>query len=63
MGTFHHVSKQHLGRYLDEFDFRYDARDTTDGERTEMALKGVVGKRLKYKDSSENVSELSGSRL
>ncbi len=53
-GTFHHVSKAHLHRYLDEFDFRYNARDTSDGERTELAIKGVVGKRLKYTDSCEN---------
>jgi transposase-like protein len=51
MGTFHHVSKQHLGRYLDEFDFRYNARDTTDGERAELAIAGVKGKRLMYRDS------------
>jgi transposase-like protein len=51
MGTFHHVSRQHLGRYLDEFDFRYNARDTTDGERAELAIEGVKGKRLMYRDS------------
>jgi transposase-like protein len=51
MGTFHHVSKQHLGRYLDEFDFRYNARDTSDGERAELAIEGVKGKRLMYRDS------------
>jgi transposase-like protein len=51
MGTFHHVSRQHLGRYLDEFDFRYNARDTSDGERAELAIKGVTGKRLMYRDS------------
>jgi transposase-like protein len=49
MGTFHHVSRQHLGRYLDEFDFRYNARETTDGERAELAVMGVVGKRLTYR--------------
>jgi hypothetical protein len=34
-GTFHHVSKQHLHRYryLAEFDFRYNSRETTDSER------------------------------
>jgi transposase-like protein len=52
VGTFHHVSRQHLHRYLNEFDFRYNARETTDGERAELAVKGVVGKRLMYKDSS-----------
>ena len=34
-GTFHHLSKKHLHRYLSEFDFRYNARDVSDGERTE----------------------------
>src|SRR5881394_608641 len=29
-GTFHHVSKQHLHRYLSEFDFRYNARKMSD---------------------------------
>jgi transposase-like protein len=48
-GTFHHVSRQHLHRYLNEFDFRYNAREISDGERMELAVKGVVGKRLTYK--------------
>ena len=48
-GTFHHVGKQHLHRYCAEFDFRYNARKTTDGERAERAIAGVVGKRLTYK--------------
>jgi hypothetical protein len=50
-GTFHHVSKQHLHRYLSEFDFRYNARDTSDGERAELAVKGVSGKSLTCRDS------------
>jgi transposase-like protein len=48
-GTFHSVSKQHLHRYLSEFDFRYNARDITDGERTALAIQGAEGKRLTYK--------------
>jgi transposase-like protein len=47
-GTFHHVSKHHLHRYLSEFDFRYNARDIDDGERCQAAIKSVVGKRLTY---------------
>lgn len=47
-GTFHHVSKEHLHRYLSEFDFRYNARDVDDGERRQLAIKAVVGKRLTY---------------
>ena len=48
-GTFHHLSKQHLHRYLSEFDFRYNKRDISDGERTEKAIQSVVGKRLMYR--------------
>lgn len=50
-GVYHHVGKQHLHRYLSEFDFRYNARDVTDGDRTGLALKGVNGKRLMLRDS------------
>jgi transposase-like protein len=53
-GTFHHVSPKHLKRYLCEFDFRYNERmalGVTDLTRTEVALKGIVGKRLTYKSA------------
>jgi transposase-like protein len=50
-GVYHHVGKQHLHRYLSEFDFRYNARKVTDGDRTLMALNGVDGKRLMLRDS------------
>jgi len=50
-GTYHHVSQQHLKRYLGEFDFRYNERmalEVTDAERATKAVKGVVGKRVNY---------------
>ena len=63
IGTFHHVSEQHLQRYLSEFDFRYNHRETrtkdaagntikggfTDAERTMAVAKGIGGKRLTYR--------------
>ncbi len=49
-GTYHHVSKQHLHRYLSEFDFRFNARKMTDAERREAALQGFNGKRLLLHD-------------
>jgi transposase-like protein len=55
IGTYHHVSPQHLKRYLAEFDFRYSNRaalGVDDTERTIRALCGIVGKRLTYRDSS-----------
>lgn len=50
-GVYQHCSERHLHRYLAEFDFRYNERQITDAERTTVALKGSVGKRLKYRDS------------
>jgi hypothetical protein len=32
-GVYHHWSKEHLHRYLSEFDFRFNARDVSDTER------------------------------
>ena len=47
-GTHHHISQQHLHRYLSEFDERYNTRTMTDGDRTLKAIKQTVGKRLMY---------------
>lgn len=50
-GVYHHVGKQHLHRYLSEFDFRYNSRKENDGDRTLLALNAVTGKRLMLRDS------------
>lgn len=55
-GVYHHVGKHHLHRYLTEFDFRDNAREVTDKERATLALKGVGGKRLMYRDSCAKAS-------
>jgi transposase-like protein len=52
-GIYHHVSQQHLKRYVGEFDFRYNHRDADDGERTDAALRGIEGKRLTYRRADE----------
>jgi transposase-like protein len=49
VGTFHHISEKHLERYLREFEFRWNTRTFTDGERTEKAIRETKGKRLTYK--------------
>ncbi len=49
LGTYQHCSEKHLGRYLVEFDFRYNRRDMTDFQRATQALKGAEGKRLVYR--------------
>jgi hypothetical protein len=51
-GVYHHVSPQHLKRYLAEFDFRYNERaalEVNDFACTVKALHGIIGKRLTYK--------------
>jgi hypothetical protein len=50
-GTFHHVSEQHLDRYVTEFEFRYNNRKIADKDRAIMAVKQTGGKRLVYKDA------------
>ena len=54
-GVYQHCGEKHLHRYLAEFDFRYNNRTRLgidDGDRTIYALRGIVGKRLTYRDSS-----------
>jgi transposase-like protein len=54
MGTYHHVSQRHLKRYLAEFDFRYNEREAlgvNDETRADRLIRGIVGKRLTYRDS------------
>lgn len=59
-GTYHHVSQQHLKRYLAEFDFRYNERTAlkvTDAERAEKAVRGTVGKRITYQGPDRACAE------
>jgi transposase-like protein len=51
-GTFHSVSREHLHRYVAEFQFRYNTRKLDDGERTSIAIKSAEGKRLLYRQPS-----------
>lgn len=51
-GIYQHCSEKHLHRYLAEYDFRYTHRiklGVDDVARSELALKGIVGKRLTYR--------------
>jgi transposase-like protein len=55
-GTYHHVSPQHLKRYLAEFDFRYNERmalGVNDDTRADTALMNVRGKRLTYASTNK----------
>lgn len=48
-GAHHSVSEAHLHRYLVEWDFKFNTRKLTDGERAALALKGAEGRRLTYR--------------
>lgn len=53
-GTYHHISAQHLKRYLAEFDFRYNERmalGVSDAQRADKALRGSIGKRMTYQET------------
>jgi transposase-like protein len=47
-GTYVSVEPFHLFRYLDEQAYRYNNRRMTDAERFDIAVKGIVGKRLTF---------------
>lgn len=52
-GVYQHCGKQHLHRYLAEFDFRYSHRSALgveDVERADIVFAQVTGKRLTYKE-------------
>ena len=53
-GVYQHCNKRHLHRYAAEFEFRYNnriANGVNDLGRANVALSGVVGKRVLYRDS------------
>lgn len=47
-GTYVSVEPFHLFRYLDEQAYRFNNRHLTDAERFDIAVKGIVGKRLTF---------------
>jgi transposase-like protein len=55
-GTYVSVEPFHLFRYLDEQAYRFNNRKLTDGERFDVAVRGIVGKRLTF-------DELTGKTL
>lgn len=63
-GIYQHCSERHLHRYLAEFDFRYSNRialGVDDVERTERAIRGIIGKRLTYRTTSGKAAAQAAS--
>lgn len=57
-GVYQFCSEKHLHRYLAEFEFRYSNREAVgvdDRARSDLILKGVVGKRLTYHQSCSRI--------
>jgi transposase-like protein len=48
-GSWHHVSREHLLKYANEFAFRWTHRHITDSERMKQFFPLVEGKRLTYR--------------
>ncbi len=49
-GTYHHVSEKHLNRYVQEFAGRYNIRELDTPDQMARVVRGMEGKRLKYRD-------------
>ena len=48
VGTFHHVSAKHLGRYAAEFEGRHNCRPLDTEEQMAIMARGAAGKRITY---------------
>ena len=53
-GTYVNCDDAHLFRYLDEENFRFNNRSTTDAVRFTLALSGITGKRITYDQLTAN---------
>ncbi len=52
IGVYHHTSRKHLGRYVDEFAFRLNEGNVKNHTLTRLDsfVAAVAGKRLTYKE-------------
>lgn len=48
-GSWHSVSREHLPKYASEFEFRWNTRKVTDGQRMADFMPMISGKRLMYR--------------
>ena len=58
-GAYQHYGKQHLHRYVAEFEFRYNhraANKVSDTERAALILKAAEGRRLTYRRTDARAS-------
>lgn len=55
VGIYHNVSDKHLDKYVNEFTFRFNNKDLSEGSRFDVLLANTNGKRLDYKTLKGNV--------
>lgn len=53
IGAWHHISREHLPRYANEFAFRWNTRHHADGQRLATFARWIEGKRLTYRQVSQ----------
>jgi len=53
IGAWHHVSREHLSKYANEFASRWNTRQDTDGTRLAKFVGWIEGKRLLYRHVSQ----------
>ena len=49
-GTYHHMSKKYLNRYVEQFAGKHNLRELDTIDQMQVVIAGVIGKRLLYKD-------------
>jgi len=47
-GTYHHISRKHSQKYMDEFALKFNTRKYKGEDRFNLVLSSVVGKRMTY---------------
>ena len=50
IGTYHRMSRKHMGRYVTEFAGRHNDRPCDTLDQIELMARNTEGKRLRYKD-------------
>jgi transposase-like protein len=53
IGAWHHIPREHLPKYANEFAFRWNTRQDSDGKRLERFARWIEGKRLTYRQVSK----------
>lgn len=54
VGAWHHVSREHLPKYANEFAFRWSRRNMTDGERMQRFVQMIANKRITYRTTTKS---------